>query len=65
MTSDLDIYRTANIVLKQYGDDAVAAAKNRAVELYEQGAATGAATWLRIATAIEELQKTLPDSTTH
>ena len=65
MTSDLDIYRTANIVLQQFGDDAVDEAKRRAMDLYDKGAETGATTWLRIAAAIMELQKTESDGITH
>ncbi|NQV20115.1 MAG: hypothetical protein HQ511_01725 [Rhodospirillales bacterium] len=56
MTSDLDIYRTANELVKLHGDDAPIHAAMRADELLEAGDLDGKAVWLRIVQAIEELQ---------
>ncbi len=37
MTSDLDIYRAANVIMKQYGEDAPIYAAMRADKLLEVG----------------------------
>ncbi len=55
MTSDLDIYRSANELIKQYGDAAEIEAAMRADELMEAGDMEGVAVWKLILTAIKEL----------
>ncbi len=55
MTSDLDIYRSANELIKQRGDAADIEAAMHADELVEAGDMEGRAVWLRIMKAIEEL----------
>ncbi len=55
MTSDLDIYRSANELIKQHGEDAPILAAMRADELMDTGDMEGRAVWLRIVKAIEEL----------
>ena len=55
MTSDLDIYRAANLLIKQHGDDAPIHAAMRADEMLEKGAMDGKAVWVRIAKAVDEL----------
>ena len=55
MTSDLDIYRSANELIKQFGDAADIEAAMRADELMDAGDMEGEAVWLRIGRAIEEL----------
>ncbi len=55
MTSDLDIYRSAPELIKQYGDAADIEAAMRADELMEAGDMEGRAVWLRIVKGIEEL----------
>ncbi len=55
MTSDLDIYRSANELIKQHGEAADIEAAMRADELMEAGDMEGRAVWLRIVKAIEEL----------
>ena len=55
MTSDLDIYRSANELIEQHGDDAPIHAAMRADELMETGDMDGRAVWLRIVKAIAEL----------
>ena len=62
MTSDLDIYRSANELIKQHGEDAPILAAMRADELMDTGDMEGRAVWLRIVKAIEELMsKERPD----
>ena len=58
MTSDTDIYRTANILIREHGDKAAIHAAMRADELLDAGDMDGRATWLRIIEAIEELGST-------
>ena len=66
MTSDLDIYRAANELIKQHGDKAPIHAAMRADEMLEAGAMEGKAVWLRIAKAIGELlAKEPPEGTRH
>jgi len=55
MTSDLDVYRSANELIKQYGDAADIEAAMRADELMGAGDMEGRAVWLRIVKAIAEL----------
>ncbi len=56
MTSDLDIYRSANELIKQFGDAADIEAAMRADECLAAGDMEGDAVWRRIVKAIEELQ---------
>ena len=56
MTSDLDIYRSANELIKQHGDDAPIHAAMQADKMLEAGDLDGLATWNRILRAIEELR---------
>ncbi len=55
MTSDLDIYRFANELIKQHGDAADIEAAMRADERLAAGDMEGEAVWLRIVKAVEEL----------
>ncbi len=55
MTSDLDIYRSANLLVKQHGKDAPVHAAMRADAMLEKGNPDGYAVWKRIVKATEEL----------
>ena len=55
VTSDLDIYRTTNLLIQQHGDDAPIHAAMRADKLMEAGDMEGKAVWKRILAAIDEL----------
>ncbi len=57
MVSDLDIYRTAQVLVKQHGQDAPIHAAMRAGELLEAGDLDGYAVWKRVLRAVEELQR--------
>ncbi len=62
MTSDLDIYRSANELIKQFGEAADIDAAMRADERLAAGDMEGKAVWLRIVKAIAELlSKERPD----
>ncbi len=52
MTSDLDIYRTANVLIKQHGEDAPIHAAMRADAMLEAGDLEGWAVWKRILRAV-------------
>ena len=60
MTSDIDIYRSANELIKQYGDAADIEAAMRADECLAAGDVEGEAVWLRIVKAVEELRQREP-----
>ncbi len=55
MTSDLDIYRTANVLVKQHGQDAPIHAAMRADELLDKGDLEGCAVFKRVIKAVEEM----------
>ncbi len=55
MTSDLDIYRSANLLVKQHGEDAPIHAAMRADAMLEMGDWGGYAAWKQILRAGEEL----------
>ncbi len=55
MVDDLDIYRAANELIKQYGEAADIEAAMRADECLAAGDMEGEAVWLRILKAINEL----------
>ncbi len=55
LTSDLDIYRSANELIKQHGEVADIEAAMRADERLAAGDMEGEAVWLRIFKAINEL----------
>ncbi len=60
MTSDLDIYRSANELIKQHGDAADIEAAMRADECLAAGDMEGESVWLRIVKAVEELRQREP-----
>ncbi len=62
MIPDLDIYRSAQALIKQHGQDAPIEAAMRADAMLEAGDLDGCAVWRRILRAVEELQGTEPKS---
>ena len=62
MIPDLDIYRSANLLVKQHGEDAPIHAALRAAAMLEAGDLDGYAEFKRILRAVEELQGTAPTS---
>jgi len=55
MPPNIDIYQTANELIKQHGEDAPIHAAMRADELLDAGDMDGQAVWKRILAAVEEL----------
>ncbi len=60
MIPDLDIYRSANVLVKQHGADAPIHAAMRADAVLDKGDLDGYAVWKRILLAGGELQGTEP-----
>ena len=55
MTTDLDIYRSAHILVKQHGNEAPIHAALKADAMLEKSDLDGQRVWLRILSAIGEL----------
>ncbi len=62
MIPNPEIYRTANLLVKQHGDDAPIEAAMRADAMLEAGDLGGYAVWKRILRAVEELRRAEPAS---
>ncbi len=60
MIPDLDIYRSAQVLVKHHGADAPIKAAMRADAMLEAGDLDGYAVWKRILRAVGELQSTAP-----
>ncbi len=60
MIPDLDIYRSANLLVTSHGADAPIHAATRADAMLEKGDLDGYGVWKRILRAVEELQGTDP-----
>ena len=58
---DLDIYRTANLLIQQNGQDAPVHAAMRADAMLEKGDLDGCAVWKRVVRAVGELQRAEPE----
>ncbi len=56
----LGIYRSANVLVKQHGEDAPIEAAMRADAMLDKGNLDGCAVWKRILRAVGELQGTGP-----
>ncbi len=54
---DLDMYRSANVLVKRYGQDAPIHAAGRADAMLDKGDLDGCAVWKRVLKAVEELQR--------
>ena len=55
MPTDIDIYRSAKLLVDQYGDGASLQAAKRADEMLDKGELDGQGTWLRIYAAMTEM----------
>ncbi len=62
MISDLDIYQSAKIIIKQYGKDAQIHSTKRASAVLDKGDLDAYAVWKRILRAVEGLQRAEPRS---
>ena len=60
MISDIDIYRSAHVLVQTHDKDASIEAAMRADEMLEKGDLRGYAVWRRILEAVAELQTMEP-----
>ncbi len=60
MVDDLDIFRSAKLLVAQHGEDAAIEAAMRADAMLAKGDLDGKRVWVRIMKAIDELQRTEP-----
>lgn len=67
LTSDLDIYRTASVLIREHGDEADLVAAQRAEGFLEAGDMDGSTVWQRVLMAIKEILREEPreDEATH
>ncbi len=61
MIPDLDIYRSANVLVKRHGQDAPIEAAMRADAMLDKGDLDGYAVWKRVLKAVEELLLSVHD----
>ncbi len=60
MTSHLDIYRAANVLIQKHGEDAPIHAVMRADEMLEAGGMERKTAWVCILKAVEEVRQREP-----
>ena len=65
MIHDLDIWQSANVLVKQHGPDAPIHAAMRADAMLVAGDLDGYAVWKRILRAVWELRRTEPGGRVH
>jgi len=62
LVEDIDIWRSANQLVKSYGDKAAERAAAKVVEMQRAEDADGMTAWVAIMLAIRELQKDKPSA---
>jgi hypothetical protein len=62
MIAEIDIWRSANLMVREHGENAALEADQRADTMLERGDVDGCAVWKRILRAIEALQREVPKS---
>ena len=60
MPTDLDIYRSAKLLIDRHGEHAIIEAAMRADELLDMGGLDGQRVWMAIRAAVRELQRERP-----
>ncbi len=60
MIPDIDIYRSAHVLVKHHGQDAPIEAAMRADAMLDKGDLDGYAVWKRVLKAVEELLRVEP-----
>ncbi len=60
MTSDLDIYRTASVLIREHSEDAALEAAQRADVMREKGSLDGQRMWKRVLAAVKEIRREEP-----
>lgn len=62
MISNLDIFRSASVLIREHGQDAALEAATRADALLDRGDLDGYAVWKRILKAVEVLLADAPEA---
>lgn len=57
---EIDIWRVANLLIEEHGDEAVSLASKRADAMLAQSDTDGFTAWLQVVKAIETLQRKGP-----
>jgi len=65
LTAEIDIYRTANLLIQRHGEEPAIHAAMKADEMLKAGDMDGKAVWLQVGKAIEELQATESEGAVH
>ena len=67
MITDPDMYRSANVLIRDHGEEATLEAGMRADAMLEHGDLDGYAVWKRIVKTVDELlaERPPPDATIH
>ena len=65
MTEEIDIWRSAKLLVEGHGKEATVHAAMRADELLAKGDIDGQRTWMRILRAVEELLRQRGDDSVH
>ena len=60
MAEEIDIWRSARVLIKQHGDQANIEAARVADAMLERGDLDGLAVWKRVMVAVDELQRSQP-----
>ena len=62
MVSDLDIYRSAAVLIREHGEDAALEAARLADAMLEKGDLDGQRVWKSVLEAVRELQRMEPQT---
>ncbi len=60
MTSELDFYRTADVLIREHGEDAALEAAQRADAMLEKGSLDGQRVWKQVLAAVKEIWRQEP-----
>ena len=60
MTDDIDVYRSATLLIDKHGAEASIHAAMKADDMLERGDMDGRAVWLRIVDAINDMHRETP-----
>ncbi len=60
MTSEIDVFRTAAVLIRKHGEDAALEAAQRADAMLEKGSLDGQRVWKRVLVAVKEIERQEP-----
>lgn len=61
MTSSIDIYRTASVLIREHSEDTALEAAQWADKFLEDGNMAGSAVWRQVLKAVKEIQRAEPE----